>query len=109
MLSGACRWYARSGVVKATAIPEVVSSLSAAVEAVATGNVRPTFDYVRDTATGALTVTVPAEFRAAIDKVELRHASTAFSTSFLGHFPRMSQLQTAPHMPADAGLVGVAC
>lgn len=60
----------------ATAIPEVVSSLSAAVEAVATGNVRPTFDYVRDTATGALTVTVPAEFRAAIDKVELRHAST---------------------------------
>lgn len=64
----------------ATGIPEVVSSLSAALESIGTGQPRPGFDYTRDEKTGALTVTVPAEHRAAVDKVVLRHAETVSKT-----------------------------
>jgi len=60
----------------ATGVPEVVSSLSAALESVAANVTRPTFDYSYNNKTGELEVTIPDEFAAQVDQVRLFHTQT---------------------------------
>lgn len=97
----------------ATGIPEVISSLSAAVESVAIGYKRPTFSYSRDKTTGQLSVTIPAEHAAQIDKVVLRHAETISDVRRDFRWVRLSGNDTtpckAPEIPLKKPVFGGNC